>query len=83
MLDLGPVGRLVKRIIVTTVGTALLCVGIVLLVIPGPGILLIIAGLAVLATEYLWAKSALDWTKARAKAARNRMQRSPQAEPPQ
>ncbi len=65
---------LIKRIVVTTVGGALLCVGVVLLVIPGPGILLILAGLAVLSTEYPWAKSAMDWIKARVQRARGRTQ---------
>jgi uncharacterized protein (TIGR02611 family) len=58
-------GRLIKRIVVTTVGTALICVGVVLLVLPGPGILMILAGLAVLSTEYDWAKSAFEWVKAK------------------
>jgi uncharacterized protein (TIGR02611 family) len=73
MASLGPVARLIKRIVVTTVGVALTCVGVVLLVIPGPGILLIAAGLAVLSTEYLWARSALDWTKGRAESMRDRI----------
>ena len=47
--------RLVRRFAVTIVGVALLVVGAALMVLPGPGILLIVAGLAVLATEYVWA----------------------------
>ena len=60
------VGRSGKRIAVTTVGFLLVAVGLVLLVVPGPGLLLIAAGLAVLATEYTWARSALEQTKRRA-----------------
>jgi uncharacterized protein (TIGR02611 family) len=56
-----------KRIAVTVVGFVLLAGGAVMMVTPGPGILVIIAGLAVLATEYAWARIALDKAKERAK----------------
>ena len=36
---------------------------------PGPGLLVIVAGLAVLATEFAWAKVALDKTKEKASQA--------------
>jgi hypothetical protein len=39
--------------------------GLALLVLPGPGILTIAAGLAVLATEFTWAAKTLDWMKQR------------------
>lgn len=71
------VGRSGKRVLVTTVGFSLIAVGLVLLVVPGPGLLLIAAGLAVLATEYVWARSALDATKRRATGLRRRMGRRP------
>ena len=34
--------------------------------LPGPGLLVIVAGLAILATEYAWARSLLDKTRSRA-----------------
>jgi uncharacterized protein (TIGR02611 family) len=49
----------VKRSAVTIVGAALLALGLAMMVLPGPGILVIVAGLAVLATEYVWARSLL------------------------
>ena len=64
-----------KRIAVTIVGFTLIAVGLVLLVFPGPGILVIIAGLAVLATQYAWAQSALDRTKRYAQGAGSRLRR--------
>ena len=64
-----------KRIAVTIVGFALVAVGIVLLVFPGPGILVIIAGLAVLGTQYAWAQRALEETKRRARAAAKKVRR--------
>jgi hypothetical protein len=60
------VGRSGKRVGVALLGGTLLAGGVALLVLPGPGLLLIIAGLAVLATEFAWAQVALE--KAREKA---------------
>lgn len=51
--------QLLKRFLVTLVGAGLLLVGLAMMVLPGPGILLIVAGLAVLATEYVWARTLL------------------------
>ncbi len=55
-----------KRAVVAVLGVALLLVGIALLVLPGPGFLLIAAALALLATQFDWAKRPLDyaWDKA-------------------
>jgi hypothetical protein len=52
-----------KKIGVSVVGGALVVGGIALLVLPGPGILLVAGGVAVLATEYVWARNLLDRTK--------------------
>lgn len=41
-------------------GAALILAGVALLVLPGPGLLVIVAGLALLATEYAWARRRLD-----------------------
>lgn len=74
-----PFGRVVgfimrtgKRVAVTAAGLALLLAGLVMLVTPGPGLLVIIAGLAVLATEYVWAERALSIAKDEARRARDR-----------
>lgn len=50
----------VKKSAVTILGVALLALGVAMMILPGPGILVIVAGLAVLATEYVWARSLLD-----------------------
>jgi uncharacterized protein (TIGR02611 family) len=48
-------------------GTVLVLAGIIGLLLPVvPGWLLIIAGLAILATEFVWARRLLDTAKARA-----------------
>lgn len=44
-------------------GIGLILLGLMLLVLPGPGILTIAAGLAVLSTEFTWAANILDWMK--------------------
>jgi uncharacterized protein (TIGR02611 family) len=59
------------RLSVAAVGFLVLAVGVVLLVTPGPGLLVIIAGLAILAHQFAWAASALDKTKARAAQAKD------------
>jgi uncharacterized protein (TIGR02611 family) len=63
------IGRSAKRIAVSVVGGALVIVGLVMLVLPGPGFLVVALGFAVLATEYVWASRALDAGKRGAKKA--------------
>jgi tellurite resistance protein TerC len=46
----------VKRIVVAVVGGTVLLIGVALVVLPGPAILVIPAGLAILATEFAWAR---------------------------
>jgi hypothetical protein len=46
-----------------------------MIVTPGPGILLIIAGLAVLATEYVWAERLLNLAKQKATQAKDTITR--------
>ena len=58
------------RFSVAAAGFTVLTVGVVMLVTPGPGLLVIIAGLAILAHQFAWAATALDKAKARAAQAR-------------
>ena len=44
------------RIIIFIVGMSVLLIGIALLVLPGPAFVVIPVGLAILATEYAWAR---------------------------
>jgi hypothetical protein len=46
-----------------------------MMVLPGPGILLVVAGLAVLATEYVWAQRALNFAKDKARQAKDTVSR--------
>jgi hypothetical protein len=61
--------RLLRRIAVTVAGTAILVVGVVLLVAPGPGLLVIALALAVFAIEYQWARRHLAAVQAHARSA--------------
>ena len=58
--------HLFKRFAVTLVGVALLLLGAAMMVLPGPGILVIVGGLALLATEYVWARRLLKTARAKA-----------------
>jgi hypothetical protein len=58
--------HVLKRFAVTLVGGALLALGLAMMVLPGPGILVIVAGLAVLATEYVWARRLLKRARSQA-----------------
>jgi uncharacterized protein (TIGR02611 family) len=52
-------------------GYALLGIGVIMLVTPGPGWVVIASGLALLAAEYGWARRLLDRLKARGARLRN------------
>ena len=47
------------RLTVFIVGATLICVGALLLILPGPGWAMIAVGLVVLASEYVWAQRLL------------------------
>lgn len=55
----------IRRVSVTVAGFAVLLAGVAMLVLPGPGILVMVGGLAILATEYAWAKKPLNAMRAR------------------
>jgi uncharacterized protein (TIGR02611 family) len=63
-----------KRIVVTIIGLAILLFGITIIPLPGPwSAPLIIAGLAILASEYDWAEDIMNWTKDKTRRARERL----------
>ncbi len=61
MLQVGY--KFVRRLIIFLVGISVLIVGIAMIVLPGPAILVIPLGLAILATEFVWAKIMLKKLK--------------------
>jgi uncharacterized protein (TIGR02611 family) len=62
------IGRNGKRIAITIAGVVVILAGVAMLVLPGPGWLVIFLGLSILATEYVWAERLLK--NAREKAGR-------------
>jgi len=72
-----------RRIGILLAGSILFLAGIALLVLPGPGVPLIIAGLALLGTQFTWARRASAWLRERFTAAitalrrRTSLKRSP------
>ncbi len=52
----SPALRLLRRILVGVVGGIVLLFGVVLIVLPGPAILVIPLGLGILALEFAWAR---------------------------
>lgn len=54
-----------KRVAIAFVGGLVLIVGIIAIPYPGPGWLIVFAGLAILATEFAWAQHVLDHARAK------------------
>jgi len=59
----NPILRHTKRIIVFVIGNTVLIFGIILIFTPGPAIIVIPLGLAILATEFVWARVLLHKVK--------------------
>jgi Putative transmembrane protein (PGPGW) len=53
-----------RKLIVAIIGGTVLAIGIALIVLPGPAFIVIPTGLAILATEFAWARSAINRAKA-------------------
>ena len=61
-----PGGATAKRVVLETVGWILLVLGIAAMVLPGPGLLGVFAGLALLSQQYEWAERYTEPVKLRA-----------------
>lgn len=53
-------GKLFWRLVIGFFGGIITAIGLLFLVTPGPGIAVLIVGLAILATEFAWAKRAVE-----------------------
>ena len=58
-----------RKIVVLVVGATVVALGIVMLVLPGPAILVIPLGLAILGAEFAWARSWLRAVEERSRSA--------------
>ncbi|MBI4834904.1 MAG: PGPGW domain-containing protein [Planctomycetes bacterium] len=54
-----------KRVVIIVIGFTVLLIGIAMIVLPGPAIIVIPLGLAILGTEFIWARVLLKKTKAK------------------
>ena len=57
--------KIVRKIVVAVLGVSVLLIGAAMILLPGPAIVVIPVGLAILATEFAWAKSVLRKLKER------------------
>ena len=57
--------RHVRRVFVSMAAVTLAIVGLALLVLPGPGMLFLAAALAILATEFVWARRWIERLRSR------------------
>lgn len=71
------VGRILWRIAITIIGVVVIIAGIILLPLPGPGWVVIFAGLGILSTEYDWAKRLLRAARAKAAQLAAKARRTP------
>ena len=66
-------GSVLWRIFVGVVGGLITVVGTIFLFAPGPGMLVLLAGLGILATEFAWASRAILKTKSLAASAADKV----------
>lgn len=55
--------RQLKRLIIAVVGFTVLAIGLAMIVLPGPAFIVIPLSLAILATEFIWARNLLKKVK--------------------
>jgi uncharacterized protein (TIGR02611 family) len=58
-----PGGPLIWKIVIGVIGGAVVLLGLLLIPLPGPGWALVFVGLAVWATEFVWAQRLLRWAR--------------------
>ncbi|SCG71998.1 TIGR02611 family protein [Micromonospora humi] len=63
LIRANPTGRVALKIFIGILGALVVTVGIALIPLPGPGWLLVIAGLGVWAVEFHWARRLLAFTR--------------------
>jgi len=61
-----------KKFFIALMGGTVVLIGVAMLVLPGPGLLVIAGGLAMLATEFIWARRALRNAKGAVAKARRK-----------
>ncbi|SCL31113.1 TIGR02611 family protein [Micromonospora inyonensis] len=63
LIRANPTGRIALKVFISVAGALVVAVGVVLIPLPGPGWLLVIAGLGIWAVEFHWARRLLGFTR--------------------
>ncbi|MGC4765971.1 TIGR02611 family protein [Micromonospora sp. DT46] len=63
LIRANPTGRVTLKIFIAIAGALVVTIGIALIPLPGPGWLLVIAGLGIWAVEFHWARRLLGFTR--------------------
>ena len=71
---LQAIARAIKRGGVFLIGMTLLLAGAAMLVLPGPGIAVMLLGLVVLSAEFKWAQRTLAWARQRGRSLKDQAQ---------
>src|SRR2546428_14016711 len=66
---LDPLLKRARRIAIAVIGGTVLLVGGAMIILPGPALIVIPIGLAILATEFVWARHLLERVRARVRRA--------------
>ena len=74
--------RAARRIVVSVVGVTVVLIGLILIFTPGPALVVIPAGLAILSIEFAWARRWLRTMKEKSKAAVNHVRNNRAAPDP-
>jgi uncharacterized protein (TIGR02611 family) len=62
-----------RKLVIAVFGSTVLLLGLIMLPAPGPGIPIVLAGLAILGLEFVWARRLLRKMKRKASGAMNRV----------
>lgn len=71
--------RQARKLIILIVGGTVVAIGVAMLVLPGPAFIVIPAGIAILATEFAWARRLLRQVRARIRLAARKARQSREA----
>ena len=55
-MHLDQVPQIVRKVIIAVIGTTVVLIGVALIILPGPAFIVIPIGLAILASEFIWAR---------------------------
>ncbi len=62
-LNMMELYKKVRRLVIAVLGFTVLLIGVAMIITPGPSLLVIVLGLAILATEFIWAERLLNQIK--------------------